>query len=73
MERQFQDAISIVIAYFTVGLGNSQRAVRVLAPSADHEFANAVLQICFPIGVLRGKALIVVIMAANDNFDSRMV
>ena len=73
MERQFQDAKGIVIAHFTVGLGNSQRPVRVLAASTDHEFADAVLRICLSIGVLGGKALIVVIMPTNDNFDSCMI
>ena len=73
MERQFQDAKGIVIAHFAVGLGNSQWPMRVLPAGTDHELADAVLRVWFSTGVLRRKALVVVIMPADDNFYSRMI
>jgi len=62
VERQLEDAVSVVVARFAVGLGRAKRPVGIFPTAAHHEFTNAVVFVRFAVGVLRREALVVVVM-----------
>src|SRR5260370_3330453 len=66
LERELQDAKSCRIAQFAVGLWRAERTV-ILAAGANDKFANAARGICRAIGRLRGKTLVIVIMAGDHD------
>ena len=64
LERELQDAEGRGIAQFAIGLWRAEGAV-ILAAGANDEFADAARGIGRAIGRLRGKTLVIVIMAGD--------
>jgi len=62
MECEFQHSKGVSVPNFTVGLGGSDGPVRVLTSAANYELANAVLYVCFSVGVLGREALVVMVI-----------
>jgi hypothetical protein len=61
MQGQLQDSESVGMTGFAVRSGSSDNPVRVLAVGADDEFADPMLRIGIPIGVLGREALVVLL------------
>src|SRR5450432_310941 len=55
---------------FTVGLEGSHGAVGILAAAADYEFADAVIVVELAVGILRGEAFVIVVVAVDDDVGS---
>jgi len=66
LEGKLQDTEGSGIAQFTVGLRVDEGAV-IFAPGADDELANATRRICRGIRSLRGEALVIVVVTADDD------
>src|SRR5258708_40061541 len=66
LERELQDAEGSRIAQFAVGLWRAERTV-ILAAGANDEFADAARGIGRAIGRLRGKTLVIVIVAGDHD------
>src|SRR6267378_1804283 len=66
LERELQDAEGSRIAQFAVGLWRAERAV-ILAAGANDEFANAAHGIGSATRRLRGEALVIVVVAADNH------
>src|SRR5260370_33503943 len=66
LERELQDAEGGGIAQFAVGLWRAERTV-ILAAGANDEFADAARGIGRAIGRLRGKTLVIVIVAGDHD------
>src|SRR5712664_524015 len=67
LERELQDAEGSRIAQFAIGLWRAERAV-ILAAGANDEFADAARGIGRTIGRLRGKTLVIVVVAGDYGF-----
>src|SRR5882762_551353 len=67
MQRQLQDAISIVIARLAVRLGRAKHPVRILPPAAHNKFPNAAVLVELPVRILRRETLVVVIVSVDDH------
>ncbi len=72
MQGQHQDPESTRVTNFTVGL-NSPEEVDAPASRPDDKFADSPRGIGPPVGVLAGKAFIVVIVPAEDKGCARLV
>lgn len=71
-ERQVQDAIGLVVADFAVGLGGSERRVTA-SPSADDDFADAMLGVGIAFGILRREPFVGVFVSSQDQVGVRFV
>src|SRR5882762_1019869 len=66
LEGELQDSEGCRIAQFAVGLWRAERAV-ILTARANDEFANAALGVGRAVRSLGSKALIIMIMAADNH------
>ena len=73
MQREFEHAECISLVSFAVFDDARKDAMCVLAPCTNDELANSVLRISFAVWILLSKALIVVVVAANDNVRAVVV
>src|SRR3990172_8533862 len=69
-ERQLQDSERRPLAYLAVR-GAAGEGVEALPTRADDELANAPGRIGDPVRVLRGKTLVVVVVADDDEIGLR--
>src|SRR5215831_4810006 len=65
-QRQLQNAEGCRVANLTCCFRRPKGAM-ILAPGANHEFANSVLSVQFSIRVLRGKPLVIVIVPIHHH------
>jgi len=72
LESELEDTEGSGIAYFTVGLHLAERAM-ILATRTDDEFTDAALGIGGALWRLGGEALVVVVVAANNDFSVGVV
>jgi hypothetical protein len=72
MERELQDPVRGVVA--DLG-GGKRRSIRVeaLSSGSDHELADAVLGIGFPVRVLRCEPFVVVLVAAQREIHASLL
>ena len=66
MKREFEDAEGVGVADFAREERCAERAM-ILAAGAYDEFADSVREIRLPVGILRRKALVVVIVTIHDH------
>src|SRR5258708_8479437 len=72
LERELQDAEGSRIAQFAIGLWRAERAV-ILAACANNEFADAARGVGRAIGRLRGKTLVIVIVAGDHDIGVGLI
>src|SRR5215208_5220507 len=72
MEGELQDAVGVVVVDLAVGDGLQDRIV-ALPSGAHHELPDAALGGRSPVGVLRRKALVVVLVAGEHHVYARCV
>jgi hypothetical protein len=72
VQRELEDAESVGVAGFAGAQRNDERAM-ISSAGADDEFADAVRGVGLAVGVLRSEALVVVIVAGEDERGVRGV
>ena len=72
VKRNFQHTKRSPIPHFTIGLGRTNGPVRIFAAPSNYKLANTVGGIQFPIGILRGEPLIIMIMPVDNYVGSGM-
>ena len=62
LQAEFEHAVGVVVVDLRVG-DRVRDLIETPAPGADHKLPDAILGIYPPLGVLRGKALVVVVVS----------
>src|ERR1700736_6501310 len=70
MQSELQHSESVGVSRFTIGSGSSESAVGILSAGAHHKLANSALRLRTSFRILRGKALVAVIVSVD--YDSRL-
>ena len=72
VERQLQHTIGVIATDFAVGNGRAKRVERPAA-RADHKLANPTCCIRHTVGVLGGKAFIIMVVTAENEVGAIVI
>jgi hypothetical protein len=73
VQNQFENPKSIRVSRFAVGLRRRQESVRRLTARLHYKLAQAALSVSTAYRILWRKALMMVIMAADDYICGRVI
>src|SRR5215207_5038972 len=72
-QGELEDTVDAVGAHLAVGDRGRDRGLASAASGAHYELADALLGVCPPLRVLRGEALVVVLVAGEDHVGVRLI